>query len=113
MESAKLPRRLTQKEVRQRGCYDCSHEGKVVKDGKQQYKTCPYAKCPYHEMDRHERYKDYLASKDAMPPQVITEADPNDIVAMFNEDSNNRSKRLKTVEMLGRSSYKPKRKAVK
>lgn len=52
-------REITFEERRKRGCWYCLDFARV----KMKYAVhwcCPYAVCPYHELDKYEKYGDYL-----------------------------------------------------
>jgi hypothetical protein len=52
-------RRLTKKEIKQRGCVYCTRV--VVRQfNHTNWRHCPYGECPFHELDKYETYRDYL-----------------------------------------------------
>ena len=52
-------RALTYEEKRKRGCVYCTdYQSKKGKYGT--INGCMHDECPYHELDKYEKYKDYL-----------------------------------------------------
>lgn len=46
-------------EMKKRGCIFCAdHQSKKYRGRKQ--KVCIHNECPYHELDKYEKYRDYL-----------------------------------------------------
>ena len=69
--------KISNAENEKRGCLYCLDKAKGVRidvgGGKIDMIMCKHDKCPYNELDKHERYKDYLK-------EVVKEFDVLDMI---------------------------------
>ena len=48
--------------TKKRGCQDCT-EVYTIKNGELKYHFCKHNECPFHELDKYNRYEDYLKAQ--------------------------------------------------